>query len=327
LKAVICESFGPPETLVLGDLATPEVKRAHVRVKVRYCSVNFPDVLMIQGLHQYKREPPFVPGGEISGTVLELGPEVVDITVGDAVAGLSFYGGFAQEVVIPQQQVYRLPRDIDMAAACCLAGTYGTALHAFMQRAALRPAESVLVLGASGGSGTAAVQIGKLLGARIIAAVGSDDKMDFVLKCGADEAFNYSSESIKDAMRRLTAQRGFDVIYDPVGGDHADAALRAMGWNGRYLVIGFASGTIPAFRANLPLLKGCSIVGVFAGEFIAREPAAARCNFDSLVQWVVKGALKPAISEIIPIERTREALRTLLDRKAVGKIVVALPDD
>jgi NADPH2:quinone reductase len=324
LKAVVCESFGPPESLVLKDVDLPEIKPRHLRIRVQYCSVNFPDTLMIQGLHQYKFEPPFIPGGEISGLVDEVGTDVVGFAVGDSVTGLSFQGGFAEQAVIPAERVYKLPSGIDMAEGCCLAGTYGTAIHALTQRASLCRDESLLVLGAAGGSGAAAVQIGRLMGAQIIAAVGSEEKLEFALKCGAQRGFNYSKTSIKEAMRSLTGKRGVDVIYDPVGGDYAEPALRTMAWNGRYLVIGFAAGTIPAFKANLPLLKGCSIIGVFTGEFIVREPEAARANTAQLVEWVANGQLHPAISEIVPLERTSAALRSLLDRNAMGKIVVAL---
>jgi NADPH2:quinone reductase len=324
MKAVLCESFGPPESLSLRDVNSPRIKSNHLRIRVQYCSVNFPDALMIQGQHQYKFEPPFVPGGEISGVVTEVGPEVHGFVAGDPVTALSFSGGFAEEAVVPTERVYRLPRGIDMAEACCLAGTYATALHAFTQRAGLRAGETVLVLGAAGGSGTAAVQIAKLMRAHVIAAVGSEEKLDFALKCGADEGFIYSKTPVKEAIRSLTGTRGVDVIYDPVGGAFSEPALRTMAWNGRYLVVGFAAGAIPFFKANLPLLKGCAIIGVFTGEFIVREPDAMNLNMAQLIDWACNGSLHPAISEIVPLERAREAIRTLLDRKALGKLVVTL---
>jgi NADPH:quinone reductase len=324
MKAILCESFGPPESLSLREVGRPLITARHVRVRVEYCCVNFPDVLMIQGKHQYKYEPPFIPGGEISGVVSEIGPEVQDFAVGDSVAALSFSGGFAEEAVVPVERAYRLPPGLDMAQASCLAGTYATAIHAFTQRASLCAGETVLVLGAAGGSGTAAVKIAKLMHARVIAAVGSEKKLAFALNCGADEGFSYAKTPIKEAIRSMTGTRGVDVIYDPVGGDYAEAALRTMAWNGRYLVVGFAAGTIPSFKANLPLLKGCAIIGVFTGEFILREPVEAKANVAQLMEWTSDGLLHVAISEIVSLERTREALRMLLDRKVMGKIVVAL---
>jgi NADPH:quinone reductase len=324
LKAIVCESFGPPESLVLRDIDRPAIKPRHVRIAIQYCSVNFPDALMIQGQHQYKHEPPFTPGGEVSGIVSEVGPDAEGFSVGDPVAALSFYGGFAEEVVVPAERVCRLPGGLNMAGACCLVGTYGTAIHALAQRANLLPGETLLVLGAAGGSGSAAVQLGKLMGARVIAAAGSDAKLEYARKCGADEGFNYSTTPIREALRPLTAGRGVDVIYDPVGGDYAEPALRAMAWNGRYLVVGFAAGTIPVFKANLPLLKGCAILGVFAGEFIQREPQKAGANTARLLEWFAGGQLHPAVSESMALEETPAALRRLLDRKAMGKIVVSI---
>jgi NADPH2:quinone reductase len=324
LKAIVCESFGPPESLVLKDAAVPAIKSRHLRARVEYCSVNFPDALMIQGQHQYKREPPFIPGGEISGIVSELGPDTQGFCIGDRVAALTYYGGFAEEAVVPMERVCKLPAALDMAGACCLVGTYGTAIHALAQRAQLCAGETLLVLGAAGGSGAAAVQVGKLMGAHVIAAVGSDAKLEFSLKCGADEGFNYATTPIRDALRALVGQRGVDVIYDPVGGEYSESALRSMAWNGRHLVVGFAAGTIPAFRANLPLLKGCAIIGVFAGEFMTRQPLQAQANTAQLLEWVAGGRLHPAVREIVPIEHTPAALRKLLDREVMGKIVVSI---
>jgi len=322
MKAIVCESFGPPESLVLKEIEPPASKPGHVRVRIEYCSVNFPDALMIQGQHQYKLEPPFTPGGEVSGTVSEVCSDAQGFSVGDQVAALCFSGGFAEEAVIPMRQVCGLPAGLNMAEASCLVGTYGTAIHALRQRAALRPGETLLVLGAAGGSGSAAVQVGKLMGAHVIAAVGSEAKLEFALKCGADQGFNYSTTPIKEALSSLSGKRGVDIIYDPVGGAYAESALRAMAWNGRYLVVGFAAGTIPVFKANLPLLKGCAILGVFTGEFIQREPHNARANTVQLLEWFAGKQLHPAVSDIVPLEGTPGALRRLLERQALGKIVV-----
>jgi len=326
MKAIVCESFGPPESLVLKEVDAPVVTPGHVRVRVACCSVNFPDALMIQGLHQYKLAPPFIPGGELSGVVSEVGPDVRGFALGDAVTCLSFHGGFAQEAVVPAERIMKLPPGLNMAEACCLAGTYATALHALLQRAALRQGETVLVLGAAGGSGVAAVQIAKLLGARVIAAASDEQKIAFALKHGADEGFDYTREPLREATRRLTGSRGVDVVYDPVGGEQAEPALRSLAWNGRYLVVGFASGTIPTFKANLPLLKGCAILGVFTGEFMQREPQASRANLQQLIEWFAAGRLRPAVSETVPLSQAPAALRRLLDRKAHGKIVIELAD-
>jgi NADPH:quinone reductase len=323
LKAILCESFGPPESLVLRETGAPAIKERHVRVQVDYCSVNFPDTLMIQGQHQYKFEPPFIPGGEVAGSVSEVGPGAEQVAVGDRVTALCFHGGFAEQAVIPLERVCRLPEGVNGAEACCLAGTYATALHALAQRAQLRAGESLLVLGAAGGSGAAAVQIGKLMGAHVIAAVGSAAKLKFALACGADEGFDYSATPIKDALK-LLGRRGVDVIYDPVGGDYAESALRGMNWNGRYLVVGFAAGGIPSIKANLVLLKGCAVMGVFTGEFIRREPEVAAANAARLLDWLESGRLRPAVSEIVTLADVPKALRRLLDRKVMGKIVVAV---
>jgi NADPH:quinone reductase len=324
LKAILCESFGPPESLVLCDTSAPVIKERHVRVSVEYCSVNFPDALMIQGKHQYRLEPPFVPGGEVSGIVSEVGAGAERFAVGDPVAALCFHGGFAEQAVIPLERICRLPDGLNRAQACCLAGTYATALHALKQRAQLGGGETLLVLGAAGGSGAAAVQIGKLLGAHVIAGVGSAAKLKFALECGADEGFDYSTKPIKDALGSLLGKKGVDVVYDPVGGDYADPALRSMAWNGRYLVVGFAAGGIPVLKANLLLLKGCTVVGVSGGDFMRREPATAAANTVQLLEWVGTGLLRPAVSEIVALEGVPSALRKLLDRQATGKIVVAV---
>jgi NADPH2:quinone reductase len=325
LKAIQCRTYGPPEALVLAEVDAPPIAAGHVRVRIQYCSLNFPDALMIQGQHQYKYAVPFVPGGEISGTVSEVGEGVETFCVGDCVAALCFHGGFSQEAVVPVARVCKLPAGVPMSEACCLIGTYGTAIHALAQRGSLSVGETLLILGAAGGSGAAAVQVGKLLGARIIAAVSSDAKKAFALACGADEAISYSAAPLKEALRSLVGTKGVDVIYDPVGGEHAETALRCMAWNGRYLVVGFAGGIIPTFKANLPLLKGCAIFGVFTGEFITREPDKAAANTRQLLQWVSDGRLKVAVSEIVTLAQVPAALRKLLNREAMGKIVAAVP--
>ena len=324
MKAIQCRIYGPPEDLVMTEVDAPAIAAGHVRVSIQYCSVNFPDALMIQGQHQSKYSVPFVPGGEISGTVSEVGEGVEQFRLGDCVAALCFHGGFAQEAVVPVDRVCKLPAGIPLPEACCLIGTYGTAIHALTQRGTLSAGEILLILGAAGGSGAAAVQVGKLMGARVIAAVSSDAKKAFALACGADEAISYSAAPLKETLRSLVGAKGVDVIYDPVGGEHAETALRCMAWNGRYLVVGFTGG-IPAFKANLPLLKGCAILGVFAGEFIAREPDKAAGNTRRLLQWASDGRLKAAVSEIVPLAQVPAALRKLLNREAMGKIVAAIP--
>jgi NADPH:quinone reductase len=322
MKAIVCKTFGPPESLVLEDVASRPIGKGEVRIAVKAAGVNFPDTLIIQGKYQLKAEPPFTPGGEVAGEVLEAGEKVKHVRPGDAVAALLPTGGYAEEAIASGDAVIPLPRGMDMNDAAGFPFVYGTTLHALKQRAQLKAGETLLVLGAAGGVGFAALQLGKLMGARVIAAAGSDDKLAFCKQHGADEVVNYSKESLKEAVKKLTQGQGADVIYDPVGGDLAQDCFSCINWNGRYLVIGFAAGKIPEVALNRLLLKGASAVGVFWGAFVMREPKVNWENFQQLFAWYGEGKLKPHISQAYPLAQAPRALRDMLERKVTGKVVL-----
>ncbi|HUR40712.1 MAG TPA: NADPH:quinone oxidoreductase family protein [Verrucomicrobiae bacterium] len=322
MKAVVCRTFGPPESLVIDDIAPRAIGKGEVRIAVKAAGVNFPDTLIIQGKYQLKAEPPFTPGGEIAGTAVEVGERIKHVKVGDAVAGLVPTGGYAEEVIADGAAVMPLPKGISFNDAAALPFVYGTSLHALKQRANLKAGETLLVLGAAGGVGLAAVQLGKLMGARVIAAASTDEKLALCKLHGADEVVNYSKESLKESVKKLTKGQGADVIYDPVGGDLAQDCFSAINWNGRYLVVGFAAGKIPEVALNRLLLKGASAVGVFWGAFVAREPQVNAANFQQLFAWYGEGKLKPHISATYPLADAPKALRDMLERKVTGKVLL-----
>ena len=322
MRAVLCKSYGPPESLVLEDVPSQPLKDGEARVRVEACGANFPDTLIIEGKYQFKPEMPFSPGGEIAGVVTEVAADVNSVAVGDTVIGMTGWGGFAEEAVVPADRLLKRPAEMDVVTAAGFSMTYGTSMHALKQRAQLRAGETLVVLGAGGGVGLAAVEIGKVMGARVIAAASTAEKLEAAKRHGADETINYTEESLKDRIKELTGGQGADVIYDPVGGDFTEQALRATNWNGRLLIVGFASGDIPKLPANLSLLKGCSIVGVFWGSFRQREPAVEAENFRELFQWYLDGRIKPHVSATYPLEQAAQALRDLLERRAIGKIVL-----
>ena len=325
MKAVLCKAFGPAETLVLEEIASPEAKKNEVLLQVHAAGVNFPDTLIIEGKYQFKPPFPFSPGGEAAGVVTAVGEKVSHLNVGDRVMALTGWGSFAEEVAVPGYNVMPIPPSMDFASAAAFGMTYGTSMHALKQRANLQPGETLLVLGASGGVGLAAVEIGKAMGAKVIAAASSAEKLEVARKAGADELINYSEQSLKDEVKKLTGGQGVDVIYDPVGGTLFEEAFRSIGWNGRFLVVGFAAGGgIPALPANLPLLKGASLVGVFWGSFAQRQPQDNAANFQQLFAWHAEGKLKPLVSQTFPLERGGEAIDALGQRKAVGKVVVTV---
>jgi len=322
MKAIVCKAFGPPESLVFEDVASRPMGKGEVRIAIKGAGVNFPDTLIIQGKYQLKAEPPFTPGGEVAGTVLEVGEKVKHVRTGDAVAALLPTGGYAEEAVASGEAVIPLPRGMDLTDAAAFPFVYGTTLHALKQRGQLKAGETLLVLGAAGGVGLAAVQLGKLMGARVIAAASSADKLAICKQHGADEVVNYSTESLKESVKKLTKGQGADVIYDPVGGDLAQDCFSCINWNGRYLVIGFAAGKIPEVALNRLLLKGAAAVGVFWGAFVAREPKVNWENFQQLFAWYTEGKLKPHISRTYPLAQAATALRDMLERKVTGKIVL-----
>jgi NADPH2:quinone reductase len=326
MKALLCKHHGPPEDLVLEDIDPPRCGAKGVRIAVRAAGVNFPDVLLIEGKYQFKPPLPFAPGGEVAGDVIEVGEQVTRFQVGERVLAFTGWAGFAEQAVAPEDKCLRLPESMDYQTGAAFAVTYGTSYHALVQRAGLRAGEWLLVHGATGGVGTAAIEIGKALGARIIATGGDDEKLDRICASyGIEHAINYRREpSFKDAVKSLTSGKGADVIYDPVGGEVFEQSLRCINWNGRLLVVGFACGTIPSAKANLILLKGCSVVGVYWGMFATREPESNRANFEALFEMHRQGRLAPTISRRFPLERGGEAIRALMDRTIVGKAVVIL---
>ena len=322
MKIVHCKSFGPPESLAIEEVASPIPKDNEVVVQVRATGMNFPDLLMIQGKYQFEPAFPFAPGAEISGVIKELGAEVSGFKVGDRVISLPGYGGLAEEIAITSDKVVPMPDGMDFITGSCFTMAYGTSYHALKQRADLQAGESLLVLGASGGVGLTAVELGKFMGATVIAAASTDEKLEAAKKAGADHLINYSDGVLKEKVKELTKGKGADVIYDPVGGDLFKQAMRCINWKGRLLVIGFASGDIPAAPANLVLLKGCQIVGVFFGAFAAKEPAANQQNFQELFSYFREGRLNPTISKVLPFEEFLAAFEILAQRKAIGKIVI-----
>ncbi len=323
MKAVLCKSFGPAENLVVEEVASPTPKPNEILLDVHAASVNFPDTLIIEGKYQFKPPLPFSPGGEAAGVVAAIGAKVSHLKVGDRVMGLTGWGSFAEQVAVPAYNVLPIPAQMDFATAAAFGMTYGTSMHALKQRANLQPGETLLVLGAAGGVGLAAVEIGKAMGARVIAAASSAEKLDVAKQAGADELINYSAESLRDRLKELTGGQGVDVIYDPVGGKLFEEAFRSIAWNGRMLVVGFAAGgDIPALPANLPLLKGAALVGVFWGAFAQRQPQDNAANFEQLFAWHAEGRLRPLISQRFALEQTAAAIAQLGQRKAMGKLVV-----
>jgi NADPH2:quinone reductase len=293
-----------------------------VVVRVRAAGVNFPDALIVQNLYQFKPEPPFSPGGESAGEVLAVGEGVQRFRAGDKVIALTIWGGFAEQVRAREDQLIALPEDMPFDVAGSFLLTYGTCLHALRDRAALQPGQTVLVLGAAGGIGLAAIELAKALGARVLAAASSDEKLAVCQSQGADVLINYSTGNLREEIRRHTAGQGVDVVIDPVGGDWAEQALRSMAWRGRYLVVGFADGQIPKLPLNLVLLKGCAIVGVFWGDFIRREPVAAAVDLQDLMAMYRDGRIRPLISGRYTLEQAPQALLALAERRAQGKLIV-----
>lgn len=324
MKALLCKAFGPASTLVLEDIPAPDIKKNEILLDIHAAGVNFPDTLIIEGKYQFKPPFPFSPGGEAAGVISAVGENVTHLKPGDRVMALTGWGSFAEQVAAPNYNVLSIPESMDFTIAAAFSMTYGTSMHALKQRANLQPGETLLVLGASGGVGLAAVEIGKALGARVIAAASSAEKLEVARNAGADELINYTDTSLKDEIKRLTNGNGADVIYDPVGGDLFDQAIRAIAWNGRLLVVGFASGRIPELPVNLALLKGASVVGVFWGSFAQRQPQDNAANFKQLFAWFEEGKLKPLVSQVYPLERAGEAIDALGGRRAVGKVVVSI---
>ena len=322
MKAIVCKAWGLPDTLVVEELAAPQPAAGQVVVEVRAAGVNFPDVLIIQGKYQFKPELPFTPGSEVAGVVSAVAPDVSNFKVGDRVIAFTATGGFGQQLAVPAQALMPMPPGMDFDTAAAITLTYGTSHHAVVDRAALKSGETMLVLGAAGGVGLAAIEIGKALGARVIAAASSDEKLEVCKAHGADAVINYSKEDLREAIKAATGGKGPDVVYDPVGGDYSEAAFRSIAWRGRYLVVGFANGEIPKLPLNLTLLKGASLVGVFWGEFAKREPKANLAAMRELLGWLAEGKIKPRISARYALADTARALEDMAARKVTGKVVI-----
>jgi NADPH2:quinone reductase len=329
MKVVLSTAPGGPETLVLRDVADPEPGAGEVRLAVKACGVNYPDTLIIRDLYQFKPERPFAPGGEVSGVVEALGPGVTELEVGDRVIGSAGWGGMAEKLVLPADRCIEIPDAMPFDEAAAFIMTYGTSYYALVQRAALKAGETLLVLGAAGGVGLAAVEIGKAMGARVIAAVSSAEKLAFAKAHGADDGIVYprgpfdkaGTKALADLFKGACGADGANVIYDPVGGDYAEAALRAIAWEGRFLVVGFPAG-IPKLPLNLTLLKSCQVVGVFWGAFTRREPAENAANIKALLSLYAKGAIRPQISARYPLAEAGTAIAQLAARAVMGKIIV-----
>jgi NADPH:quinone reductase len=322
VKAVVCKAFGPPENLVVEELEDPTPGPGQVLVDVKAAAVTFPDTLMLEDKYQYKAPLPYVPGGEVAGIVAGVGEGVQHLKVGDrVVGGLGTTGGFAERAVIPAAAARVLPEQAGFAESTGLNYAYGTSLYGLKYRGDLKPGETLLVLGAGGNVGLSAVELGRLMGARVIAAASSEEKLELCRARGADETINYATESLKDRAKELTDGAGVDVVYDCVGGPYAEAALRSTAWEGRFLVIGFTAG-IPSLPLNLVLLKSCQVVGVFFGAMTAREPDKRDAVVAELIELVAAGKLRPHVSGRYSLDDAGQALRALMDRKAVGKVVV-----
>lgn len=324
MKALLCKEHGPAESLVIENVPAPALGAGEVRIRVRAAGVNYPDNLMIAGKYQVQPPLPFSPGFELAGEILEVSDGVTHLKPGQRVAATSMGGAMAEEICVPATNVLPIPDMMDFSSAAGFIITYGTSYHALEQRARLKPGEKLLVLGAGGGVGLTAVEIGHLMGAEVLAAASSAEKLQLAADRGATHLINYAETSLREQVRELTADQGVDVIYDPVGGELFNDCLRSAGWGGRILVIGFASGTIPNIPANIPLLKGLSIVGVFWGTFARREPETNLQNMGKLLAWFEQGKLKPCISTTYSLEDAPLAMTALLERRASGKLVITV---
>jgi NADPH2:quinone reductase len=324
MKAVVCKQFGPPDSLVVEDLPSPRAGPGEVVLSVKAASLNFPDVLIIQNKYQFKPPLPFSPGSELAGVVKEVGAGVAGFKAGDKVMAFTTYGAFAEEVKTEAARLVPLPQGMDFVTGAAFLLTYGTSDHALRDRAALRAGETLLVLGAAGGVGLAAIDIGKALGARVIACASSEDKLAVCRSHGADAGINYATEDLRERIKVLTEGRGIDVVYDAVGGPYSEPAFRSLAWRGRLLVVGFAAGDIPKLPLNLMLLKGASVVGVFWGDFTRREPAQFAQSVRQLGEWYAQGKLRPHVSQTLPLEKAAEALKLMAARQVKGKIVLTV---
>ena len=322
MKALLCRTLTGIDDLRVEEVEAPKPGPGQVLVDVAAAGVNFPDVLLVQGKYQFKASLPFAPGFELAGTVAQVGEGVGHLKPGDHVAAIVSHGAFAQQCILPAKAALQLPPGTDLALAAATLFTYATSYHALKDRAAIASGETLLVLGAAGGVGLAAVELGKKMGARVIAAASSDDKLETCREHGADETINYAREDLREGLKRTAGARGVDVVCDPVGGAYSEPAFRSLAWNGRHLVVGFTAGDIPRLPFNLPLLKGASLVGVFLGGLMEKDPQVARDNASQLIEWLAAGAIKPHVSGSYPLERGVEALREVAERRVRGKVLI-----
>lgn len=322
MKAIICNSFGTPESLSFQEIENPIPEKDEVLIAVSACSVNFPDTLIIQGKYQFKPQFPFSPGSDVAGIIENIGKNVKHLNVGDEVVGFIPFGGFAEKAIVTAKDCFPKPKGMNMVNAAAFLLAYGTSYHALKNRANLQKGETILILGASGGVGLTALELAKLMGAKVIAAASTREKLDLCKQFGADEVINYKEENLKDKVKELTNGKGVDVIYDPVGGNFSEQALRAIAWMGRHLVVGFVNGEIPKIPINLTLLKGASIVGVFWGAFAQKEPKKSLENIKQLLIWFAKDDLKPHIDKTYSLKNAPKALQSMMERKTKGKIVI-----
>lgn len=324
MKALLCKAYGPPESLVVEEIAAAAPGRGEIRIGVRACGVNYPDNLMIAGKYQVRPEPPFSPGFELAGEILEVGADVTHLRPGQRVAATAMSGAMAEQICVPAANAVPIPDNVDFPTAAGFIITYGTSYHALKQRANLQPGETLLVLGAGGGVGLTAVELGDLMGAEVIAAASSADKLALAETRGARHLINYKESDLRGRLRELAGEKGLDVVYDPVGGDLSNECLRVLAWGGRLLIIGFAGGTIQQIPANLPLLKGSSAVGVFWGTFAERDPAASAKNMQELLTWFEQGRIEPCIAGTYSLADAPQAMQALAERRASGKLVVVI---
>jgi NADPH2:quinone reductase len=325
MKALVCREHGMPDKLdLVEDWPEPELGEQDVLIEVKAAGLNFPDVLIIQGKYQFQPDLPFIPGGECAGVVAAVGDKVTRYKPGDRVLSAGGSGAFCAKIAVNELGVFPMPQSLSFEQAAGISITYFTSYHALKQRADIQPGETLLVLGAAGGVGTSAIELGKQMGAKVIAAASSDEKLELCRQLGADEVINYSEVSLKDAVKELTGGKGVDVVYDPVGGDYAEPAVRSMAWNGRYLVIGFASGPIPQIPLNLTLLKGCSLVGVFWGRFVGEEPEVNLQNIKALWALFESGKISPTVTEVYSLDQYEDAYNCMIERRARGKVIMTV---
>ncbi len=324
MRAIVCEQWGGPEKLVQRDIDPPAPGPGEVRLKVSVAAVTFVDLLMPQGKYQVKPDLPFTPGSHAAGEVVEIGSDVTTVRVGDRIYGYASWGALAEQMIVAEDACFVLPDGVDNVVGAAYGNGYATSLHALQDRARLQPGETLLVHGAGGGVGLAAVDLGRAMGARVIATARGAEKAKVLKEYGAEAVIDYTEGPFKDAVKDLTGGRGADVIYDPVGGDVFDQSLRCINWGGRLLVVGFAGGTIPTAPANLPLLKGCAIVGVSLGGYRQRDPGAVRGLHDTLLQWISAGRINPRIAARYALENTADALNAMVNRETIGRVVVTI---